>query len=145
MHRFDIICGRQMPGQGCRCCCCCFWEAGGGWFLAGWGRFGCRGGEPPLLPPSSTFLVRQHLPFPGQETLRSISSQRRVKNPETQVPRHPTKPSFLASVFGAVVVRFVVGVVGFGVGLAVVWAGVEAFDGETTSSEIQKALLNTID
>ena len=85
-------------------------------------------------PPSSTFLVKQHLPFPGQETLRSISSQRRVKNPETQVPRQPTKPSFLASFFGAaVVVRFVVVVVDFVVDAAAVGAGGDALDGDTSS------------
>ena len=139
----DIIWGKQMPGHGCLCCCC-FCDAGGGWFLVGGGLLVCRGGDPPPLlpllpePPSSTFLVKQHLPFPGQETLLSISSQRRVKNPETQVPRQPTKPpSFFASVFGAVVVvRFVVVVVDFVVGVAVVGADGDALDGDTSSINV---------
>jgi hypothetical protein len=105
----DIICGKQMPGQGCRCCC--FWGGGGKCDFGGLvGRFVCRGGV--ALPPSSTFLVRQQRPFPGQVTLRSISSQSKVKNPDTQVPRQPTKPSLFCGSgcfgFAVVVVRFVV-------------------------------------
>ena len=36
----------------------------------------------------STFLVRQHLPLPGQLAFLSISSQSNAKKPLTQVPEH---------------------------------------------------------
>ena len=101
--------------------------------MAGGGLFVCLGGDPPLFPPSSTFLVRQQRPFPGQVALRSISSHRRVKNPETQVPRHPPLklpaafPSllllllfFCSDLFGVCVVRLVVPCVDVGVGAGVV-------------------------
>lgn len=73
------------------------------------------GGGGGLLDPS-TFLVKQHRPFPGQAPALSISSQRRVKNPFTQLPLHPVKPSMVGGprslrcggVVRAVVVRVVV-------------------------------------
>lgn len=67
VHTADIICGIHTPGQ--------FLTEGGGLRLGG-----------PSL--GSNFFVMQHLPSPGHLILRSISSHSRVKNPETQVPRH---------------------------------------------------------
>ena len=127
-----------MPGHGCLCCCCCccccgcFCEGAGGWPLVGGGLLVWRGGDPPF-PPSSTFLVKQHRPFPGQVTLLSISSQSNVKKPETQVPRHPLKLSCFCSVRCVGVVRLVVGNVVVAVGVGVVWAGADALDGDTSS------------
>jgi hypothetical protein len=60
------------------------------------GRLVCLGGDGVggVLDPS-TFLVKQHLPFPGHDPAWSISSQSRVKNPLTQLPLHPVKPSIV--------------------------------------------------
>ena len=60
MQRLDMDWGRQNPGH-----------------------LAVMGGGEGLLP---TFLVKQHLPLPGQSAFLSISSQRRAKNPVTQVP-----------------------------------------------------------
>ena len=62
----------------------------------------------------STFLVRQHLPLPGQWALRSIASHNKAKKPVTQVPIHCSVPPLPVSLLGgwfflgALVVAFVV-------------------------------------
>lgn len=60
---------------------------------------------------SSTFFVKQHLPFPGQDAVRSISSQSRAKNPVTHVPEQEPW-SFLLSLMDGLLVGGLAGLLG---------------------------------
>ena len=77
----SIICGMHTPGH-----LSFVFGAGLGVVLAGLGF--------------STFLVRQHLPLPGQCAFRSMASHNSAKNPVTHVPIHCSVPPLPVSLLG---------------------------------------------